>query len=56
MYALNDFDDTYSDNNDLSMKSGSFRAGSLSYVEVGYTAATLEPTMKVMREMAANTV
>ena len=54
-YALNDFDDTYSvsDTADRSMLSGSLR-GSLPFIQAGRSAA-LEPTRKMMREMAAMT-
>ena len=59
MYALNDFDDTYSvsDAADLSMYSGSIRQSrsGLPFLETGYGhVMQLEPSSKVMKQMAAN--
>ena len=58
MYALNDFDDTYSvsDAADLSMMSESLRhMRGLPFLEAGHkVAASLQPTSQVMQDMAAN--
>ena len=70
MYALNDFDDTYSVSDlagaaDMSMMSGSIKNQYLNtsglnaqqqyyLIDYGQRMAPLEPTSKVMREMEAN--
>ena len=55
MYALNDFDDSYSvsDAVDMSMLSGSYNRG-LQLMDSNQRMPNLVPTNQVMREMEAN--